>query len=159
MNFRDQWAEREDGSKFIFTVDMQRKLSEAGLPVEVSSLSKLPEYSSGGNQNSKTDHSAGNKSTEKPQNSYQDDSEDDIQPDSIQIDPQSGKYIGRMKWYNATKGYGFIARGEGLEIFFHRTELMGDTDSFQERTWVLYDVEEGRKGLEATEVEVYTGEA
>ncbi|MEW5989655.1 MAG: cold shock domain-containing protein, partial [Chloroflexota bacterium] len=80
------------------------------------------------------------------------------EPDSIQIDAQSGKYIGRMKWYNPQKGYGFIARGGGQDIFFHKTSTLGDPMALEEGQWVLYDVEERKKGPEATDVEPFGGE-
>ena len=79
-------------------------------------------------------------------------------PDTIQIDPQTGKYLGRMKWYNSQKGYGFIMRGGGEEIFFHKSNTVHDPDKIQEGQWVLYDVEETRKGPEATDVESYEGD-
>jgi hypothetical protein len=41
MNFRDEWATDEEGNRFVFTVEMQRRLHEAGLPVEPGSLSEL----------------------------------------------------------------------------------------------------------------------
>ena len=34
MNFRDRWEENEQGERFVFTVEMQRRLSQAGLPIE-----------------------------------------------------------------------------------------------------------------------------
>ncbi len=42
MNYKDQWATNENGDRFIFTVEMQRKLHDAGLPIEIASLSALP---------------------------------------------------------------------------------------------------------------------
>ncbi|HNS40113.1 MAG TPA: hypothetical protein PKJ56_07670, partial [Promineifilum sp.] len=41
MNFRDRWEENERGERFVFTVEMQRRLSQAGLPLDPSSLSEL----------------------------------------------------------------------------------------------------------------------
>ena len=42
MNFRDRWEENEQGERFVFTVEMQRRLSQAGLPIEPSALAQLP---------------------------------------------------------------------------------------------------------------------
>jgi CspA family cold shock protein len=81
-----------------------------------------------------------------------------VGPETIQIDPQTGKYIGRVKWYNTKKGYGFIVRGAGEEIFFHKSATVGEMEEFEEGQWVLYDVETTAKGPEATDVEPYTGE-
>ena len=66
--------------------------------------------------------------------------------------------MGRVKWYNTKKGYVFIVRGAGEEIFFHKSAIVGDMEEFDEGQWILYDVETTAKGLEATDVEPYTGE-
>ena len=62
-----------------------------------------------------------------------------------------------MKWYNAKKGYGFLVRGAGEEIFFHRSNVVGDPLELKEGQWVLYDIEETAKGPEAAEIEPYEG--
>ena len=41
MNFKDRWEKDESGNKFVFTVEMQRRLSQAGLPVDPVNLSQL----------------------------------------------------------------------------------------------------------------------
>lgn len=148
MNFRDQWAKDKEGKEFIFTVEMQRRLHEAGLPVEPESLSELPE------QNGQQTRPA----QRREERGRPKEQEQSIQPDTIQIDPATGKYLGRLKWFDDVKGYGFIARGAGEDIFFHKTESISDPNKFNEGQWLLYDVEEGRKGPEATEVEPYEGE-
>ncbi len=71
----------------------------------------------------------------------------------------TGKYIGRIKWYNSRKGYGFILRGAGEEIFFHRSAAGDHADAMEEGLWILYDVEETNKGPEAMDIEPYQGEA
>ena len=156
MNYKDQWATDEDGNQFVFTVEMQRRLEQAGLPIEPASLADLdfavPSYSP---PKTTTNHSH-SESTSAAKDSASD--EEFEMPDTIQIDPQTGKYIGRMKWYNSQKGYGFIMRGGGEEIFFHKSNTVHDPDQIQEGQWVLYDVEETRKGPEATDVEPYGGD-
>lgn len=151
MNYKDQWATDEDGNQFVFTVEMQRQLEQAGLPIEPASLAQLDLYVP-----------PPAKSTEdfRPQSAQAERREevDYPMPDTIQIDPQTGKYIGRMKWYNNQKGYGFIMRGGGEEIFFHKSNTAEDPGRIQEGQWVLYDVEETRKGPEATDVEPYEGD-
>ena len=41
MNFQDTWVTDDEGNKWVFTVEMQRKLHQAGLPVEPSALDDL----------------------------------------------------------------------------------------------------------------------
>ncbi|MCB0032372.1 MAG: cold shock domain-containing protein, partial [Anaerolineales bacterium] len=117
MNFKDTWATDESGKKFIFTVEMQRKLAEEGLPVEPDALAQLDDAVPPQNKTSKSENTEPEPST---QTSFE-------EPESIQIDPQTGKYIGRVKWYNVSKGYGFISRGGGEDIFFHKTDTICDT--------------------------------
>lgn len=152
MNFRDRWVTDEDGEKFLFTVEMQRSLSEAGLPVEPESLDSLDDSAARSSSNARSSSST---SQQKSQSRNDEGFEE---PATIQIDPQTGKYIGRMKWYNSKKGYGFIIRGGGEEIFFHKSGMDGDPNMLKEGQWILYDVEETRKGPEATEIEPYEGE-
>ncbi|NJN53667.1 MAG: cold shock domain-containing protein [Anaerolineae bacterium] len=139
MNYKDEWATNEDGEQFLFTVEMQRRLDQAGLSVEPASLSQLQ------------DRVAVRPSDSSPSSaprSYTQDQREPTQttfaePLTVQIDAQTGKYLGRLKWYNAKKGYGFLVRGAGEEIFFHKSNTIGgDPEEMQEGQWVLYDVEE-----------------
>ena len=141
-NFTDTWAEDEEGNRFVFTVEMKRKLARAGLPIEVENLGDV--------------ETTIVKKQEKPVEQKKE--AEFKQPEMIQIDPETGKYIGRLKWYNPVRGYGFISRGGGEDIFFHKTSTIGNPDEFEEGQWVLYDVEDRPKGPEAAEVEPYLGE-
>lgn len=161
MNFRDKKVTDDEGNEFVFTVEMQRRLVKAGLPAEPEYLSQLGEVSpppparshASSSEESRPDQSESRRSDRGSRRG------DDIEgPASIQIDPMTGKYIGRIKWYNGRKGYGFILRGGGEEIFFHRSNTSADPDTFRDGLWILYDVEETQKGPEATEVELYEGE-
>lgn len=160
MNFKDEWAVREDGEKFVFTVKMQRELAERGLPVEPAYLSELgvqprvvaPSYEADDIDIDEPEME------DAPRQEKPEPADDFDAPATIQIDPQTGKYIGRMKWYNVKKGYGFIVRGGGEEIFFHKTGMVGDPIELKEGQWILYDVEETHKGPEATDVEPYQGD-
>ncbi|MBE2202379.1 MAG: cold shock domain-containing protein [Anaerolinea sp.] len=120
---------------------MQRKLSRSGLPANPDSLAQLDE-----------------KPVFIPEKREKPSETIEIEgPAAIQIDPQTGKYIGQVKWYNARKGYGFIMRGAGEEIFFHKTGSVGNPVELNDGQWVLYDVEDTKKGPEATDVELYEG--
>jgi len=175
MNFRDRWEENERGERFVFTVEMQRRLSQAGLPVNPSALDQLEKLPGGGRPHhaerpqyaERSERGERSDRGEAPSRSYGDSplhhqprtrEPEIVGPETIQIDPMTGKYIGRIKWYNEKKGYGFIVRGAGEEIFFHKSATVGEMEEFEEGQWVLYDVETTNKGPEATDVEPYTGE-
>ena len=60
---------------------------------------------------------------------------------------------GTVKFFNESKGYGFITNDEtGRDIFVHVTGLNGETLNQGDK--VEYDEEEGRKGLTASDVRV-----
>jgi CspA family cold shock protein len=154
MNFKDRWVTNEAGEKILFTVEMQRQLSEQGLPVEPEHLSELQNSVQLTSPTREYNPPRKERKEEKPQKPR----EEFKAPETIQIDPQTGKYIGRMKWYNMRKGYGFIVRGGGEEIFFHKSGVAGEPEALTEGQWILYDVEETHKGPEAAEIEPYTGD-
>jgi len=66
-----------------------------------------------------------------------------------QIVCNSNMEEGTIKWFNATKGYGFIARESGADLFVHKTEVQG---SLREGDKVSFEVAEGPKGQHATNV-------
>ena len=59
---------------------------------------------------------------------------------------------GKVKFYNETKGYGFIVDDNTQEEYF--THATGLIDKVQENDSVEYELEEGRKGLNAINVKV-----
>ncbi len=60
---------------------------------------------------------------------------------------------GTVKWFNGSKGYGFITREEGDDVFVHYNAIQGDGyRSLDEGDKVQFDVEEGPKGLQASNV-------
>lgn len=60
---------------------------------------------------------------------------------------------GKVKWFNAEKGYGFIAGDDGKEVFVHYSAIMQDGyKSLEDGQAVEYDVVEGDKGPQATNV-------
>ena len=63
--------------------------------------------------------------------------------------------IGTVKFFNAEKGYGFISRDEGNDVFVHYSNIQGDGfKSLSEGQRVEFDVAPGRKGEEAQNVRV-----
>ena len=60
---------------------------------------------------------------------------------------------GTVKWFNDSKGFGFISRSEGDDVFVHHTAIQGEGfKSLEEGQSVTFDVVEGPKGLQATNV-------
>ena len=60
---------------------------------------------------------------------------------------------GTVKWFNSEKGYGFIAREGGDDVFVHFSAIQGDGyKSLTEGERVEFDVAPGRKGEEAQTV-------
>ena len=51
---------------------------------------------------------------------------------------------GKVKFFNESKGFGFITQDEGEDLFFHVSELQGSTANEGDK--VEYEVGEGRKG-------------
>jgi CspA family cold shock protein len=61
---------------------------------------------------------------------------------------------GRVKWFNDAKGYGFIAREDGPDVFVHYSAIQGDGfRSLAEGQTVQFEITEGPKGLQATNVQ------
>lgn len=63
------------------------------------------------------------------------------------------KLTGRVKWFNDSKGYGFIEQEGGKDIFVHYTAIQGEGfKSLAEGQKVEFEVTEGAKGSQATNV-------
>jgi CspA family cold shock protein len=64
---------------------------------------------------------------------------------------------GTVKWFNPEKGFGFIARDEGGDVFVHYSAIEGDGyRTLEDGQRVEFDVGPGRKGDEAQHVRVIT---
>jgi len=60
---------------------------------------------------------------------------------------------GTVKWFNNSKGYGFITRENGEDVFVHFQSIQGDGyKSLDEGQKVEFTVAQGQKGLQAQEV-------
>jgi cold shock protein len=67
----------------------------------------------------------------------------------------SERINGTVKWFNGTKGYGFLAREGGEDVFVHYSVIQGDGfKNLQEGERVEFNVEQGPKGLQASNVVV-----
>lgn len=128
MGFRDTWENcRTCGNRFVFTIELQRHIEANGL--EKESAIQCP--------------SCGPRS------------EGGVPRAEMQLDPVTGHWVGTIKWFDVEKGYGFIDRGDGSDIFFHKSETVGSPADFVEEKTVTYDVEETVKGPQAVEVRLF----
>ncbi len=67
----------------------------------------------------------------------------------------SARETGIVKWFNNSKGYGFIQRDEGTDVFVHYRAIQGDGfRTLEEGMRVEFIVTQGQKGLQAEEVSV-----
>ena len=62
---------------------------------------------------------------------------------------------GRVKWFNESKGFGFISRDDGNDVFVHFSAIKRDGfKTLNEGDEVEFEVSKGPKGLQATDVVV-----
>lgn len=65
----------------------------------------------------------------------------------------NGQEVGTVKWFNAAKGFGFITRENGDDIFVHFRSIQGKGHrSLGEGQRVIFSIAEGDKGLQAVDV-------
>jgi CspA family cold shock protein len=63
------------------------------------------------------------------------------------------KMKGKVKWFNAEKGFGFIEREEGEDVFVHFSAIQGEGfKTLEEGQSVEFDIVEGNRGLQAANV-------
>lgn len=63
------------------------------------------------------------------------------------------RITGKVKWFNESKGYGFIKQDSGRDIFVHYSEIQGEGyRTLAEGETVEFETRQGPKGLEATKV-------
>jgi len=62
---------------------------------------------------------------------------------------------GQVKWFDQKKGYGFITREDGDDLFVHYSAISGDGfKTLDEGDEVEFEISEGKRGLQATSVTV-----
>ena len=65
----------------------------------------------------------------------------------------SERVTGTVKWFNGSKGYGFISREDGEDVFVHHSAIQSEGyRNLEEGQRVEFTVERGPKGLQATQV-------
>jgi CspA family cold shock protein len=67
----------------------------------------------------------------------------------------SEKVLGTVKWFNGSKGFGFIEREDGDDVFVHFTAIVADGyRTLEEGQRVEFEIEQGPKGLQAANVTI-----
>lgn len=64
--------------------------------------------------------------------------------------------VGRVKWFNPEKGFGFIEREDGDDVFVHFSAIQSQGyKSLEEGQQVEFEIENGQKGPQAVNVRLY----
>lgn len=67
----------------------------------------------------------------------------------------SDRVLGTVKWFNEKKGYGFIEREDGDDVFVHFSAIQGNGfRTLEEGQQVEFEIQQGPKGLQAAAVTV-----
>jgi cold shock protein len=63
------------------------------------------------------------------------------------------RIVGTVKWFNTSKGYGFLGRDDGEDVFVHFSSIKSDGYRRLEKGQAVeFSIEEGPKGLQASHV-------
>lgn len=60
---------------------------------------------------------------------------------------------GKVKWYDSTKGFGFIVSDDGSDVFMHRTGLLMHPDEVQDNMQVIFELKQSERGPVAINVQ------
>ncbi|HWE67015.1 MAG TPA: cold shock domain-containing protein [Acidimicrobiales bacterium] len=78
-----------------------------------------------------------------------------VQAAAPKVKSDPAKVIGTVKFFNGARGYGFLARDGGEDLFVHHTQIEGDErQGLAEGLTVEFTIAPGRKGEEARNVKV-----
>jgi CspA family cold shock protein len=79
----------------------------------------------------------------------------DLQDTTKYVEVFINMAVGKVKWFNDQKGYGFISREDGDDVFVHFSEIQADGfKTLAENQEVSFDIKEGPRGLQAENVKV-----
>ncbi len=68
---------------------------------------------------------------------------------------ESERHLGTVKWFSAEKGYGFISRSDGEDVFVHQSAIQAEGyRTLEEGQRVEFAIEQGSKGPKAANVTV-----
>lgn len=185
MAFRDQMLVCEScGKSFVFTVTEQRRLAEETGQLEVDSpalcaacrqgsvsadvreepappasvVREMPEPASGRQRERPAVPEPVVPEPAAPPPSFSPEDELDVaiedefplEEDGIQV-----MLIGTVKWFSLGKGYGFVTKADGQDLFFHRSDVVGrQSTQIEEGQQVEFQIRRTDKGLEAFNVSI-----
>lgn len=166
MRFSDQMLEcRQCGTKFIFTVDEQRRTAEQGLEIKPPEL--CPVCRSEIQTRTQRSERARTERSERVEGIDTDTSAGlSTSVGSLARSPAlsvangegnvirfTERYYGEVKWFNQSKGYGFITRENGKDIFVHYTGIEGKGYKvLVEGQRVEFEIDDTPKGPQAVHV-------
>jgi CspA family cold shock protein len=145
MAFADEMLKCANcGRQFIFTVDEQRRMDERGQAVEAPKLCQACRGKT------KLDAQQPTEREPKPQQKPQPANEPASVPSGI---PFTERQYGEVKWFNQSKGYGFITQENGDDIFVHYSGIEGEGFKvLAEGQQVEFEIETTAKGPQAVHV-------
>jgi CspA family cold shock protein len=161
MVFRDQMLTCEEcGKTFFFTVTDQRRIADRTGTDQVEAPALCPQCRAG--PQAQTDMIAPTREEEPVAQAEEIaadveeatgpgvEAEFPLEEEGIQV-----KLIGTVKWFSREKGYGFITKADGKDLFFHRADLARDEHAWpREGEKVEFQVRYTAKGPEAFNVSI-----
>jgi len=173
MAFRDQMLVCEScGKSFVFTVTEQRRLSETIGEGEVSSPARCPDCRQGSvpatahkepaaqpaevqkapepSRPVEREKGPPSPAVERERSAIAIEDEFPLEEEGIQV-----KLIGTVKWFSLSKGYGFVTKADGEDLFFHRSDVEGGQSTrIDEGQQIEFQIRRTDKGLEAFNVSI-----
>ncbi len=142
MIYRDEKLTcAECGREFYWTVEEQREAERTGRPAEAPQYCRVHRPRA-----------------EEPEEAEEAEEQPRPRAPGRVAPPDPSAPYGRVKWFSAEKGYGFLIEPNGDELFFHVSGLApGVEPHFADGAPVTYDIQYGIKGAQAVNVAPYEG--